>query len=321
MMDNFDQDFDIVKNLKSNSPYKPEVPQKKFMVSLIMQLAKWLKCQGLYTPHSYGGSNFDKLEFEYQAANYLFEVVDTIDLSFFDQKDVLDVGCGWGGKMIYYAGHSKLKSISGFDLPDVYIPAVSYEYADEKKITNCVFKTGYAEDIPFGDEAFDVIIMEDVMEHVRDPQKVLAECYRVLRNTGMIIVKFPSIKMMYAHHLDRAISFPALHYILSLKTWARGLNYLLARGQYHFDPFEEVVVSKFSKWQVTNSLNGLDFKSFVNLVNQSRFEVETLECRPFGRKNQRDSLIRLLYRCLYNTGIFTEFLSSFILFVGRKVDG
>jgi ubiquinone/menaquinone biosynthesis C-methylase UbiE len=320
-LDQSGNDYELVKKLKNTSPYPPEIPQKKIMVSLIMRFAKGLRIKSLYTPHSSGGAHLDKVEYEYQTATYLFEVVDTIDLSIFDHKEVLDAGCGWGGKMIYYAGHSKLRSISGFDLPEVYDPAVSYEYARQKRITNCIFKNGYAEDIPFPNEAFDLIIMEDVMEHVREPQKVLAECYRVLRNSGMIILKFPSIKMMYAHHLDRAIIFPGLHYLLSLKTWARGLNYLLVRGreEYHFEPFEEVVVSKFSKWPVTNSLNGLDFKSFVDLVNRSGFVVNTLECRPFGRKNQVNSFIRRVYRLIYRTGIFHEFLSSFILFIGRKV--
>jgi len=44
---------------------------------------------------------------------------------------------------------------------------------------------GWAEDIPFGDDSFDLVIAMSVMEHVVDLEKSLAEIYRVLRPGGL----------------------------------------------------------------------------------------------------------------------------------------
>jgi len=42
--------------------------------------------------------------------------------------------------MIYFAENSKLKTISGFDLPGGYLPEVSVELALRKKIENSFLK-------------------------------------------------------------------------------------------------------------------------------------------------------------------------------------
>ena len=47
-----------------------------------------------------------------------------------------------------------------------------------------------AENLPFT-QAFDTVIAAEVLEHVLDPEKVLAEIYRVLKPGGNIIVTVP----------------------------------------------------------------------------------------------------------------------------------
>ena len=103
---------------------------------------------------------------------------------FLDHKDVLDVGCGWGGKMIYYAENTQLNTIYGFDIPP-YKPAVSEAFARSRSLDNCVFTAAYAEDIPYDDNRFDVAIIDDVLEHVQDPEKTVSEAYRVLKSNGI----------------------------------------------------------------------------------------------------------------------------------------
>jgi ubiquinone/menaquinone biosynthesis C-methylase UbiE len=232
----------------------------------------------------------------------------------------LDVVCSWGGKSIYLAEHSKLKTVTGFGIPNAYVPEVSKQFASKKNITNCFFKMCYAEDMSYNDNIFDVIIMEDVLEHVADPEKVMKECYRVLRPSGIIIAKFPSFLMMYAHHLDRAITFPGLHYILSMKTWAAGLNYLLLNpGQgLSYEPFSKVVATKYSK-SITRDLNGLDFRGFREIMRNINFKQHFIGVTPFKSTAKKVKITRIVYNLAYEIVPFREFLSSFSLFVGEKV--
>ncbi len=311
--------FSTLRNM-SSSPYDPELPKRSLIVNLFMKLAKSQNRANNYTPHLFGGTNLSKVEWEYtEAPTFLECIKDYVSIDVFHHKDVLDVGSGWGGKMIYFAENSKLKTISGFDLPGGYLPEVSVELALRKKITNCFFKTGYAEDIPYDNDKFDLIIMEDVLEHVADPERVMNECYRVLRPMGTIILKFPSFKMMNAHHLDRALNLPALHYILPLKTWAAGLNYLLLNPAHGFsyDPFSEIVSTKYCK-SITKNLNGLDFAPFREIIRKTNFRKLVMELVPYRTDKANRSIVKSLYGLVYKTGILTEFLSHFILFVGEK---
>ncbi|MDP2181958.1 MAG: class I SAM-dependent methyltransferase [Actinomycetota bacterium] len=50
---------------------------------------------------------------------------------------------------------------------------------------------GTALDIPFDPESFDTVFSSQVLEHVRDPFRMLAECARVLRPGGYLILTAP----------------------------------------------------------------------------------------------------------------------------------
>jgi hypothetical protein len=102
----------------------------------------------------------------------------------------------------------------------------------------------------------------------------------VLREGGSVIVKFPSVRMMPAHHLDRALTWPALHFLVPLRTWARGLNHYLLRnsGSANFDPFDEVGRTPYHR-AVTSNLNGLGFRAFVGIVERSGLTVQHLPAR------------------------------------------
>jgi SAM-dependent methyltransferase len=188
-------------------------------------------------------------------------------------------------------------------------------------LTNCAFTTGYVEEMPYEDGSFDVVLMEDVLEHVSEPRRALLECVRVLRGNGILIARFPSIRMLHAHHFDRAISLPGLHYLLPFRTWAAGLNHYLLH--YHrgppFEPFGKVRATPFHRG-VTNNLNGLRLASFRALVAETPLHVRHLGLVPVARGRFRGRLAPLypVYALLWRLPVVREILSRAILFIGEK---
>ena len=262
-------------------------------------------------------------QYEYDTAysSFLYWLKDHVTTDFLDHKDVLDIGCGWGGKMVYYAENTQLSTIYGFDIPP-YKPAVSEAFARSKSVDNCFFTAAYAEDIPYDDNRFDVEILDDVLEHVQDPEKTVSEAYRVLKPDGTLIIKFPSFKMMHAHHLDAATTLPGLHYLLSMKTWAAGLNHLLLDEKYRdtldFAPFYKTVSTRYHKC-VTGNLNGLDYSNFVRIIGLHDFEIQMMKIMKRNIARRKGTLMKYhLYHLCYRIPLAREFLSQFVLFIGKK---
>jgi SAM-dependent methyltransferase len=51
--------------------------------------------------------------------------------------------------------------------------------------------------LPFADEEFDSLLCTEVLEHCRDPQRVMREMYRVLKPGGYALITVP---MIFHHH-------------------------------------------------------------------------------------------------------------------------
>jgi len=56
--------------------------------------------------------------------------------------------------------------------------------------------------LPFRDGAFDAIKITEVLEHVPDPAKALAECRRVLRARGHLVISAPFLERLHGDPFD-----------------------------------------------------------------------------------------------------------------------
>ena len=88
--------------------------------------------------------------------------------------------------------------------------------AEEKNLSDrAEFLTADATALPFPDDYFDVIIANDVMEHVAQPEAVLREAYRVLKPGGRFFTNFPPYYHPYGAHLSDVIGIPWVHAFFS----------------------------------------------------------------------------------------------------------
>ena len=68
----------------------------------------------------------------------------------------------------------------------------------EIAVTPAVDVVADGHDLPFADSVFDAVISEAVLEHVHDPQRVVAEMHRVLKPNGYICAAVPFLQGFHA---------------------------------------------------------------------------------------------------------------------------
>lgn len=144
-------------------------------------------------------------------------------ISFAKTLQVLDVGSGIGG-YVYEIVQRTGAAVVSLDKNPLKVAIERYGEIsyDKKKMrlplkrrANVVFNSekiavveGDITDAPFKDESFDVIIGSSVIEHVPDQKKMLAECYRILKDDGLFYLSFPPYYSPVGGH-----SISPLHYI------------------------------------------------------------------------------------------------------------
>ena len=111
------------------------------------------------------------------------------DLAF---REILEVGGGQSGltAMLYPRAQ-----ITNVDLNPEF--AESPMNRDNPRIR---FVEGDATQLPFADESFDAVTMFDLLEHVPDDAKAVAEALRVLRPGGFVLVSSPNERWRFPYY-------------------------------------------------------------------------------------------------------------------------
>lgn len=101
-------------------------------------------------------------------------------------RRVLDVACGsgFGSAILADAGAS---SVVGVDRAPAALQAAAGYRSDVVS-----FERAEIEALPFQDEAFDLVVCFETIEHVADVSAALAELRRVLRSDGSLVISTPN---------------------------------------------------------------------------------------------------------------------------------
>jgi ubiquinone/menaquinone biosynthesis C-methylase UbiE len=99
-------------------------------------------------------------------------------------KRVLDIGSGMGGFLIAAARNAM--HVVGLEPNVDYCMITRLRGARYGLIPSVVRSVG--ETLPFPDQSFDVVLAQDILEHVRDPDATLREMRRVVRPGGIALV-------------------------------------------------------------------------------------------------------------------------------------
>ena len=158
---------------------------------------------------------------------------------------ILDVGCGDGNFIAYLMGNLELlnpsitSEIYGFDVYDhgvqqddflaKTIDALSLQFPTVPWTTR-IASISARERWPFPDEFFDVIISNQVVEHIGDHDMFFFEIQRTLRKNGYSVHLFPLKNYIYETHLN----LPFVHKIINHDLLIKYIKFLsrLGLGKY-----------------------------------------------------------------------------------------
>jgi SAM-dependent methyltransferase len=113
-----------------------------------------------------------------------------------ERARVLDIGCGDGHLLVQLAGERR----SSLRLEGVEFQETAARAAEARGLT--VYR-GRIEDVELPAASFDLIIMNQLIEHVADPVAVLAGVGRALRAGGHVFVETPNLDSLDARLFRR----------------------------------------------------------------------------------------------------------------------
>lgn len=96
---------------------------------------------------------------------------------------VLDVGCGTGVLTRKLAGLPNVASVTGVD-PAPTLLAKARDLA--RHLSGVSFTEADGRALPFDSGSFDVVLFDSTVSHVPEPERALAEAFRVLRPAGWL---------------------------------------------------------------------------------------------------------------------------------------
>lgn len=104
---------------------------------------------------------------------------------------ILDVGCGTGETLTFLGKLFPKSDLYAIDTSDVAI-----KYAKNRGHKN-IFKAS-ATKLPFKNNTFDAVLFLDVLEHIENDQKAIAEAKRVLKKNGVIVITAPALPFIWS---------------------------------------------------------------------------------------------------------------------------
>jgi ubiquinone/menaquinone biosynthesis C-methylase UbiE len=99
-------------------------------------------------------------------------------------RSVLDVGCGDGYLCHVYKEVLKIPYVAGVDCARPHVRRARATFPD------IPFVEGDVYELPYGDGAFEVVSAVEVLEHLEDPARALAELARVASREVVVTVPF-----------------------------------------------------------------------------------------------------------------------------------
>lgn len=205
---------------------------------------------------------------EYEGASYIEkEFWKYFDFKTIAWKKLLDIWCGWWWRSVYLAEKYKCE-VLWIDVSEEFI-GQARQIAKEKNVDNITkYLIWDAHNLDIVDNSIDIIILNDVIEHIPNTKKMLEECYRVLKKDWIILWNFAPYYEFFGHHLWDTLPIPWLHLITTEK-----FRIDLYKMSLEWFPDKDIRlnlrVSKLDNWQESFTyLNKITLKKFQEIKKE-----------------------------------------------------
>ena len=212
-------------------------------------------------------------------------------------RQVLDVGCGLGGKTVAMAA-SGAAEVVGVDTDPEKIHWARTLAADAG-VRNASFTVQSVSLLGFPESHFDLVLLTDVIEHLDDTLAALLECARVLRPDGKALVGFPPYFSPWGAHLFTYIRVPWAHVVFPerevLEVWRAYHENELARGETYCSEKRARCIMNAETVAELWDLNRMTIAEFLRLVRETPFRARLLRLktpRGLGSFLTRSSFLR-----------------------------
>ena len=187
-----------------------------------------------------------------------------IDLAgYCDGAAMLDIGCSLGGRSMRWLEQYNGKIIYGIDINPKCIKLA--KVLAKKKNVAAEFTVGNSEQLPFANDAFQVIFHVNTFEHVRNISQNLLECRRVLKSGGYIIVFFSGFYYPLGHHLNLVTNTPCLHWFFKYESLLEAY-FSIMDGRGDMAAWYRRKEEKPFPFEKGYCINGISANRFFNLI-------------------------------------------------------
>lgn len=123
--------------------------------------------------------------YKLQRVEYITGKLNDIRKATKDDIKLLDLGCGDGRLVPLW------QSITAGEAHGLELSPEAVKTA-QSMFSTVTYKQGNATETPYADNEFDVIVCQEVIEHVEEQQKLINECSRLLKKNGWLIITTPN---------------------------------------------------------------------------------------------------------------------------------
>ncbi len=252
-----------------------------------------------------GIESFAEWEFKQSEKIPLYYAPEFNLLNEIKDKTVLDIGAGGGGKTVFYALNGA-KKVIGIDIEEGFI-AEAKQFAEKMHAENTDFKVENAEKTSFKKNSFDICVMNDVFEHLSNPEKVLKEVHRILKNGGKVFINSPPYYHPYGAHLSDLIGIPYVHMLFPEPVLINAYKKLAKNTK----SYEKRVNLRFG------TVNGKEKITYINRMTVKRFEDIIKNRNPFNTALYKLIPLKSSLKFLLKTPL-REMFVRMIVYVGVK---
>lgn len=199
-------------------------------------------------------------------------------------KRVLDLGCGLGTKAVAVAQAGAAVSV-GVD-NDVEKIRRARMLADRSDLKSVEFAVQSGTALAFDRDSFDLVLVLDVFEHLNDPAEVLAECARVLRPGGRVLIGFPPYRSPWGGHLFTHVPIPWVHLIFPdrevLDVWRVVHGEAVARGEVRCSVKRARAIIEAESTASLWDCNQMTIAGFLEMVDRAPLKVSSVRYKTLG---------------------------------------